>query len=109
VSEATLAKDAAGNTALSGDLGFAEIPAMLKRADAISREMTVDLSGLQRVDSAGLSFLIELKRRARARKAELRFVGAPERLCQLADFFEVGTLLGFRSSAPQTTPTPKLS
>lgn len=83
-----------GTNELSGDLGFAEIPALLKRADALSQAATLNLSGLKRVDSAGLSFLIELQRRAQARKATLRFGGAPKQLVDLARFFEVESFLG---------------
>jgi len=85
--------------ALSGELGFAQVPAALAAAraaidqDTGSGPLELDLSGVTRVDSAGLALLLELARRARERGRELRCVRAPEQLRRLAEFFGISSLL----------------
>jgi phospholipid transport system transporter-binding protein len=84
-------------TALTGDLGFASVPAALESARAAIEQgdgpVDLDLSGVTRVDSAGLALLLELARLARGRGRELRCTGAPEQLRHLAGFFGVSDLL----------------
>lgn len=84
--------------ALSGELGFAQVPAALATARAaLEREadgpVELDLSGVTRVDSAGLALLLELARQARARGRELRCTGAPAQLRRLAEFFGISAVL----------------
>lgn len=81
-------------SSLQGPLDLERMPALLAQADALAAAGLVDLSGVQRVDSAGLSFLLELLRRARSRQQTLRFVHAPAQLQGLAAFFRVDALLG---------------
>jgi len=83
--------------ALSGELTFATV---LEKRDALRDELSqpgaaaaLDLSGVTRVDSAGLSLLLELTRLARAQHRELRFTGAPEPLQRLAGFFGLSEVL----------------
>ena len=82
---------------LAGELSFAQVPALLDRArDEIAAgtgPVELDLSGVTRVDSAGLALLLELARTARARGRELRCTRAPEQLRRLADFFGLTPLL----------------
>ena len=83
--------------ALSGELSFTQVPALLPRAraeiEAGSGPVELDLAGVTRVDSAGLALLLELARAARASGRELRCKNAPEQLRRLADFFELSPLL----------------
>lgn len=83
--------------ALAGELSFAQVPAALERARAAIESgdgpIELDLSGVTRVDSAGLALLLELARLARRRNRELRCTRAPEQLRRLADFFGLSPLL----------------
>lgn len=74
-------------------LDLASVPGLMSRADALAASGTLDLSGVQEVDSAGVAFLVELQRRAQRQQRTLAFSGAGERLRRLAAFFEVDTLL----------------
>jgi len=83
--------------ALSGELSFARVPAALEAARRAlpqsSGPVELDLSGVTRVDSAGLALLLELARAARAQGRELRCTHAPEQLRRLAEFFGLSPLL----------------
>jgi phospholipid transport system transporter-binding protein len=83
--------------ALTGELSFAQVPALLPRVraeiEAGSGPVELDLAGVTRVDSAGLALLLELARAARGRGRELRCARAPEQLRRLADFFGLSPLL----------------
>lgn len=82
---------------LSGELSFAQVPAALVQARAAVESgqgpVELDLSGVTRVDSAGLALLLELARIARGRGRELRCAHAPEQLQRLAEFFGLSPLL----------------
>jgi phospholipid transport system transporter-binding protein len=83
--------------ALTGELSFAQVPALLPRVRAEIESgdgpVELDLAGVTRVDSAGLALLLELTRAARRRGRDLRCTGAPEQLRRLADFFGLAPLL----------------
>ena len=82
---------------LSGELNFAQVPKALAAAREALQQgqgpVELDLSGVTRVDSAGLALLLELARAARAGGRELRCTRAPEQLRRLAEFFGLSTLL----------------
>lgn len=84
--------------AIRGELSFKTAADALDDAraalDGGEGAFEVDLSGVTRADSAALALLLELSRRARARKRELRCLGAPEQLRRLAGFFGVTEVLG---------------
>jgi phospholipid transport system transporter-binding protein len=83
--------------ALSGALSFASVGDALDKlreaARAGSGPLELDLSGVTRVDSAGLALLLELARAARAAGRELKLTGAPGQLRRLAGFFGLSPLL----------------
>jgi phospholipid transport system transporter-binding protein len=85
--------------ALAGELSFARAAAALVAArasldqDPAGGPVELDLSGVTRVDSAGLALLLELARHARDRGRELRCTRAPEQLRRLAEFFGISGLL----------------
>lgn len=78
---------------MQGPLTFATVPALL---DA---ELSGDqsLAGVTQIDSAGLSLLLELKRRASARGVMLGFTQVPAAVRQLADHFDVSGILGIKA------------
>jgi phospholipid transport system transporter-binding protein len=86
-----------GRFALSGDLVFETVPALLIPGDAAFAAIAradVDLAGVGRVDSAGLALLLEWSVAARAAGRELGYRQAPAALVTLAGISEVEGLLG---------------
>ena len=71
---------------LEGELTFATITGMLTGAPEVGPTMSavVDLSGLTRGDSAGLSLLVEWMAMARDNGGALRYTGLPEKFARLA-------------------------
>jgi phospholipid transport system transporter-binding protein len=78
---------------LEGELSLASVPGRLAEADALARAGTLDLSGIRHADSAGLAFMLELTRRARAAGSPLQFSSLPPQLLSLVRFFELDTVL----------------
>ncbi len=78
---------------LPAALNFSTVPAVLAQADSFVVAGALDLSGVTRADSAGISLLLEMSRRAQARGVQLRITGANEQIRSLLKFFGVdGTL-----------------
>jgi len=59
----------------------------------------VDGSALAEFDTAALSVLLELQRRAVQQGAQVEIQEAPAKLCQLATLYGVDALLGLQPSA----------
>lgn len=82
-----------GRYALTGELSFATVdaatPAPVFTADAI----TVDLSGVDKTDSAGLALLLDWQRRATAAGGRLQLVNPPERLQSLTRVYGLSDIL----------------
>lgn len=76
-----------------GDWTQAGAPAVLAQAERYLAAGELDLSGIQRVDSAGVALLLELTRRARLTGKALRFTRMPSNLATLVTFFGVDDLL----------------
>ena len=77
-----------------GELTFATVSTMLTDGPKVdpTKSAVVDLSGLTRGDSAGLSLLVEWLASARASGGVLRYIGLPKNFARLArvaglDFF----------------------
>jgi len=86
----------AGRFALAGELVFATVVPLLaagERAFAAFAEVEVDLSGVVRVDSAGLALLLEWSLGRRAAGRAITYRQAPEALRTLARIGEVEGLL----------------
>lgn len=83
-----------GIARIDGDLDLTSVSAWLARADELIEHDALDLSGVGRIDSAGVSLLLELRRRAQARGRPLHLAGAAQRLRDLLEFLGVGALLG---------------
>ncbi|MDP3857891.1 MAG: STAS domain-containing protein [Stagnimonas sp.] len=78
---------------LEGELSLKTVPLRLAEADAIVAAGQLDLSGISQADSAGLAFLLELTRRARAAGTPLRLLNPPPQLASLVHFFDLDTML----------------
>lgn len=77
---------------ISGELSFATVGAVLAAPPPGSE---LDLTAVTRADSAGLSLLLELTRRAKAKGLTLKIRNAPEQIRDLAEFFGVNSILNF--------------
>jgi len=94
VSTAQLHSDDAQHWRLQGELDFATVNALergARRHGAWPR--SIDLSEVQRVDSAGLALLLGWYRRAHLGGANLRMLHVPEQLRSMAELYELDTLL----------------
>jgi len=80
-------------TTLPNTLGFSTVSALLPQADTLIASGALDLSGVTRADSAGISLLLELNRRAQARGVQLRMTGANEQIRSLLSFFGLDEIL----------------
>ena len=78
---------------IEGALVFATMREWLPRIDELSAQERLDLSGVTRVDSCGVSYLLELSRRAAAQGSTLRLANLPLNLDSLLQFLKVGTVL----------------
>ncbi|MEA3412724.1 MAG: STAS domain-containing protein [Pseudomonadota bacterium] len=75
--------------ALSGCLDAASVPALWrfseqKLSQCVGREVSMDLTAVDRVDSAGLALLVAWVRLAKKRQVTIRFLNAPRQLLALA-------------------------
>lgn len=80
---------------LGGELTLASAAARLAEPDLIGDEVTLDLSGVTRVDSAAVALLLAWQRRAHAAGTRLLIAGASASLLQLARLYGVDKLLPF--------------
>lgn len=69
------------------------MPALLSQADSLIGAGMLDLSKVTRADSAGISLLLELSRRAQKRGVQLRITGANEQIRSLLRFFGLDEIL----------------
>lgn len=86
---------------LSGELNAASVPALLKRIDAWltaagSGDLAVDLAGVERADSAGVALLLEIQRRARAKRRGVSFLHPPEQMRAIIGFCALDQVLALR-------------
>jgi phospholipid transport system transporter-binding protein len=81
-----------------GALTFANAAAVLQDATTLAPPASgvVDCAGVGHVDSAAVTVLLAVKRRAAEAGVELSFVNAPPALRSLADVYDVDVLLGMR-------------
>jgi anti-anti-sigma factor len=87
-----------GRYALSGELTFATVPELYPRAGHAfgeDRAVCLDLSGITRVDSAGIALLVELTRTVARGGGELSLEQAPPQLMALAEVGGLDKVLPF--------------
>jgi ABC-type transporter Mla MlaB component len=89
---------APGQLVLSGDLLFGDAVAVAEAGRRLlagaGDGVTVDLSGLERVNSAVLAVLLDWQRAAAAGNRRLRITGTPGRVAGLVRLSDLGELLG---------------
>ena len=85
-----------GRFALTGDLSFETAERLLRESEDMFERHTrieVDLSGVEKADSAGLALLLEWITWANHTVREIRFADMPERILAIAKTTEVDDLL----------------
>jgi len=81
---------------LRGELSFTTVMALSRRSAALlsqSGELTLDLAGVTRTDSAGLALLVQWIRDARRRDQSIRFCNIPEQMMAIAQVVGLDKLL----------------
>lgn len=95
-SDARLERGEDGRLRLSGTLSFANVPQLQTRLGPLleaGEDAVLDLSGVQRSDSAGLALLVEWLRQARQRGTRLHFENIPQQMEAMARVSHVYDLL----------------
>ena len=91
-----------GIVRLTGRLDLATVPGLAGRARELlagRSEAGVDLSGVERADSAGLALLLEMQREANRAGCRLRFLNVPTSLRTIADACGIDAVLALGSDA----------
>lgn len=80
---AQLEQQSPGHWRISGVLSFATVPALSDRGDALfdgQAQVDIDLSQVQRSDSAGVALLVEWMGEARRRAVTIRYLNLPAQM-----------------------------
>lgn len=80
---------------VTGEMTFASVPALQGQSPELfsSPPQTLDLSGVERIDSAGIALVMEWARRARAAKVNMRLVNVPPGMMSLSKTTGIDRLL----------------
>lgn len=87
MSKLTLIKEGPGHFIVNGDLTFSGMDKKTVSSFAFlstTKQVTIDLGGVDNADSAGLALMIEWIKVARSKRVQLRFRNIPEQLLHLA-------------------------
>ena len=86
---------------VEGELTFASVPEVQEDTPLrfSSPPRTLDLAGVERMDSAGIALIIEWARRARAAGADMRLVNVPAGMVSLAKTTGLDRLLNIEQPA----------
>ena len=78
-----------------GDYTFYQIPKYLEKLYAlkIDKPITLDLSQIQNIDTSLLSFIFEIKRKAKLSNHKVNLVKVPKNLIDLATLYGVQKFL----------------
>lgn len=83
----------------TGDLTFTTVQGLhqagVRMIDDADGTITIDLSGVERADSAGVALLVEWVRTAREAGKGIRFLRVPDQMCAIARVSGVATILPF--------------
>jgi phospholipid transport system transporter-binding protein len=81
---------------MQGDMSFSTAEDILRESESLFEQHTrieVDLSGVEKADSAGLALLLEWVTWANHTVREIRYTAMPERVLAIAKTTEVDSLL----------------
>ncbi len=81
---------------VNGDLTHESVVALLEQSDALFAghgHVTLDLAAVTRADSAGLAWLLELRRRALRRTMRLEVVNMPKQMLEMARLCKLDDVL----------------
>lgn len=87
MADAQLVENGDGSWLLQGELGSLSVPSVLRHAgvNMLGKEqITVDLKGVTRADSAGLALLVEWLRESESAGNRIEFVNVPAQLLSIA-------------------------
>ncbi|MEO7431522.1 MAG: STAS domain-containing protein [Dokdonella sp.] len=88
----------ASHARVTGRLGFIEAPAAFARSEELlngaASEMSVDVAGVEAVDSATLAVLLAWAARAQTDGKRIRYTGVPVGLRALAHLCDAEPMLG---------------
>ena len=87
MAQASLSKDENSRLVIAGDLSFASVPALWGQWRSTGSEgdvVDVDLSRVERSDSAGLALLVACLRDARQTGRSVRFFNIPAQMLAMA-------------------------
>ena len=101
---AEISQPSAGTIALKGVLNFDTVPALMKQAEpmlAQSKDVSVDFSGVEKTNSAGLALLLEIVRFMQLRNASVRFENIPEQIAIVARAYGIDAALDSPEFAQQ--------
>lgn len=93
-----------GTLRLEGELGFATVAGVLaegREAIATSQgsPLVLDLSAVDKSDSAGVALLLDWLREARSRQVTLDIQGVPAQLAEIARLGGLASLIGLPEDA----------
>ena len=97
MSDAAIIADGEGRYTISGELTFTTVPNLWRAGFGRvgAGQVQMDLSGITRVDSAGIALLIELIRTIRKRGGDVSLEHAPPQLMAIATVSGLDTVLPF--------------
>ncbi|WP_058910826.1 lipid asymmetry maintenance protein MlaB [Entomohabitans teleogrylli] len=80
----------AGRLALSGELESETLNPLWDEREQVTRDIShIDVSGLSRVDTAGLALLVHLVSLAQRQRKDLQVTGAGDKLTTLAQLYNL--------------------
>lgn len=85
-----------GTLRVSGNLDAVSVPVRLRESAGwfqAGHELTIDLAGISRADSAGVALLLDWQRQARAARTQLTFANAPQQMRTIIAFCELGDIV----------------
>ncbi len=84
---AELLKDSSGEFQLTGYIDFRSVPQLVQQTNTLfvdNQDVTVNLSGVEQSNSAGLALLIHWLRAAQERQGRIKFKNIPSQLLEIA-------------------------